>query len=66
MVIEAAECVVEVDPFGLESERETLKPAVRRIEQAWFDAPTTRSSRPPRCSPSTPPIGDACADAWFR
>jgi hypothetical protein len=67
MAIEMIERVVESDPFALtDGDRETVKPAVRVFEQAWFDAPARRSSRPPRSSPSTPPIGDAFADDWFR
>lgn len=55
----------ERDPFALsEGDRETVKPALRVMENAWFDAPPRRTSRPPR--PSAPPIGDTFADDWFR
>ncbi len=57
---------LESDPFG---DRETWKPAVRAVEQAWFEAPARRVSTrpPPRLSSlPPPPIGDAFADDWFR
>ena len=49
-----------------------IEPAVRELEESWFDRPRQKpSSRPPPGLASEPekaadPIGDPVADDWFR
>ena len=61
-----AEVDVETDP----QERVTWSPPLRD-EDLWFARPSrATTTRPPPSratrAPSTPPIGDAFADQWFR